>query len=260
MNFDRVSAIYDATRAIPDTILAQATQRIVAATHAGTSTKFLELGIGTGRIALPLILAGFDYTGIDISEQMMAQLRAKLAGDLPNLTLIRADVTDLPLPDDSIDVVLTVHLLHLVPEWQMALAEARRVLRPGGYFVMGRDWPAAGDPGEVIRHQWRTLVEQRGVALRADHGNWDAVDAELTRQGGRTSVYRVGSWPHELRPIDLLDDQKNRVFSLSWDVPDDVLEEVHTEMLAWATQRYNRIDTPMRVREEFLLSVTQFSG
>ena len=258
MSFDRVASIYDATRAVPDGVIARVADCILAATRAGPDTKFLELGIGTGRIALPFIERGYAYTGVDISRRMMDRLRAKVPPDRENLSLLEADVTDLPFPDGSFDVILTVHVLHLVPEWRKALDEARRLLVPYGYFVEAHDGSLPGDPGDEIRRRWRTLVEETGTRLRPDYGTARALEAELTAQGCRTAVYRVAQWEHELRPIDLLEEQRNRVFSLSWDVPDDVLAAVHQKMLGWARERYGDVHRPITAHEEFMVSVSRY--
>ena len=64
MSFDRVADVYDATRALPEGVPGAITRRIEEATYAGPETRFLELGVGTGRIAEPLIAAGYPYTGV----------------------------------------------------------------------------------------------------------------------------------------------------------------------------------------------------
>ena len=102
LSFDRVADIYDATRALPDHVLATIAQTIVTATNAAEASRFLELGVGTGRIALPLLQYGFSYTGVDISPAMIDVLRTK-AGDFEKLTLVEADVTQLTFADASFD-------------------------------------------------------------------------------------------------------------------------------------------------------------
>jgi len=79
-------------------------------------TKFLEPGIGTGRTAL----WGYSYTGVDISQEMMDQLRHKLPD---NLTLLQADATSLPFENNSFDVLLTVHVLQVIPGLKTLSAE-----------------------------------------------------------------------------------------------------------------------------------------
>lgn len=259
MSFDRVAGIYDATRALPADVVERVADRIVAATNANPATQFVELGIGTGRIALPLIRRGFPYIGVDISTEMMARLREKVGEDVANLTLIQGDITDLPLPDDSADVVLTVHVLHLVPEWEQAVKEARRVLRPDGYFVAAYDGSTPGGMGGVLRAQWRAFVEETGTELRPDYGTRDSLDVLLTEQGARTTVYQVAHWERTFPPIELLEEQRNRTHSLSWSVPEDVLIAVHERMLAWAGERYGDLEKPVSTGWESLVSVSRFA-
>jgi len=257
VSFDRVASIYDATRLLPADVVERLVSRVVAATRAGPSTRFLEIGVGTGRIAMPFVERGYEYTGVDISCQMMEQLRAK-ASHARNLRLIEADVTELPFPDGSFDVALTVHVLHLVPEWKKALQEIRRVLRPAGYFVQANDTSVPGSAGDEIRRTWRQFVEASGAALRPDYGTWQAVDAELTAQGCRTAHYRIALWTQEFRPIDFLEEQRTRTFSMTWEVPDDVLFSVHEQMLRWARERYGDVRRSLASEYECVVSVSRF--
>ena len=100
----------------------------------------LELGAGTGRITLPLIDAGHQLTALDISEKMLAALKAKAkAAALDPPACIVADMRKLPLDDSSVDLVIAPFncLMHLYT-WKDLLVcfrEAARVLRPGGEFA-----------------------------------------------------------------------------------------------------------------------------
>jgi ubiquinone/menaquinone biosynthesis C-methylase UbiE len=254
-NFDRVADIYDTTRELPTFVPDRIVDRVAAATGATATTRFLEIGVGTGRIALPFLLRGYRYTGVDISEGMMDRLRAKLQKREVNLRLVNADITHLPFADASFDVVLGVHILHLVPEWQKAIREARRVLTPEGYLLLGYESGAPDDPGNEIRRQWHTFV---GEAESARHADGAAIEADIIDSGAYSAVYRVAHWEEEVRPITLLNEQRNRVFSHTWEVPDDVLAAVHERMVQWATDRYGSLETALRSEREFLLSVNRF--
>src|SRR3954470_15795923 len=100
VSFDRAAEYYDITRGYADGSAERIRDAIVAYTTAGRNTRFLELGVGTGRIALPFIRAGYDYTGVDISPAMMARLAGKLADDsgasMYRFQLREADITMLP--------------------------------------------------------------------------------------------------------------------------------------------------------------------
>ena len=258
MNFDRVADIYDQTRGLPHGVPEQIANRIVAVTASTPETQFLELGVGTGRIALPFVQQGYSYTGVDISEQMMDQFRAKLPAGTTNLSLLNGDVTDLPLADQSFDVAITVHLLHLVPEWKQVLREIRRVLKPNGWYVLGNDGGHRDSAGSAIRRQWSYFAREAGAALRPDHGNTAAVEAELTAMGCRMAVYQVAQWQREFRPIDLLERLRDRTFSHSWTVSDQTLEQIHQQMLTWASEQYGDLDQTVTFEGAFTLWVSRF--
>jgi ubiquinone/menaquinone biosynthesis C-methylase UbiE len=84
---------------------------------------------------VPLIELGYAYTGVDVSKAMMDRLRHKLEGKAHRLTLINADATALPLEDNAFDVAIAPHILQLIPDWQTAMDELRRVLKPSGVFI-----------------------------------------------------------------------------------------------------------------------------
>jgi ubiquinone/menaquinone biosynthesis C-methylase UbiE len=135
--FDRASSFYDATRSLPPGVAEQVRDQIARCTGAGRNTRFLEIGVGTGRIALPFVQIGADYTGADLSLLMMEVLRKKLAA-MPEgpgrLKLALADAMALPFADASFDVIIMIHLLHLVSDWRQTLRECRRVLCDGGWL------------------------------------------------------------------------------------------------------------------------------
>src|SRR5258708_3322192 len=99
--------------------------------------KVLEIGCGTG--AVTRFLAGLPdvshAVGADPSPVFIAKAR-ELAGFVQNLTFQEADGRALPHEDRSFDVVLFHTTLCHIPKPEEALAEARRVLRPGGWLAI----------------------------------------------------------------------------------------------------------------------------
>ena len=123
VSFDRAADFYDATRALDPEVHARLTSMLVAEL-AGRGTC-LEIGVGTGRIALPLVAAGVDLIGVDIAPKMLRRLIDNAGGRRP-LPLAVADVTTLPFGAGRIGAVLASHVLHLIP----ALAGRGRRGRP----------------------------------------------------------------------------------------------------------------------------------
>ena len=96
-----------------------------------TPHRYLEIGCGTGMFAARVAdaLPGTQVFAVDQSERMV-ELTAQRGIDTH-----LADAQDLPFLDDSVDAVAALWMLYHVPDLDRALAEVRRVLRPGGIFV-----------------------------------------------------------------------------------------------------------------------------
>jgi ubiquinone/menaquinone biosynthesis C-methylase UbiE len=100
----------------------------------------LDLGSGTGLLALALAPLVDTVWAVDISPAMCDYLRTKAdSARLDNIKVAVASAISLPLVEDSVDVVVSNYCLHHLRDRDKhrALAEARRVLRPGGRLVIG---------------------------------------------------------------------------------------------------------------------------
>jgi SAM-dependent methyltransferase len=102
------------------------------AKYSNQQARILDYGCGYGRTLADLSQAGFtNLVGVDFSERMLARARAEVSG----AELIRNDGHGLPFKNDCFDVVLLFAVLTCIPddnEQQSLVAEAERVLRPGG--------------------------------------------------------------------------------------------------------------------------------
>jgi len=96
--------------------------------------EVLEVAAGTGLVTQVAVSRARRYLATDGSPAMLEILRGRL-GEQAHLEVREADALALDLPDASFDAVLVCNLLHLLDEPTAALAEARRVLRPGGLLV-----------------------------------------------------------------------------------------------------------------------------
>lgn len=96
--------------------------------------RVLLVGVGTG-LDLTLLPAGVQAIGVDLSPAMLARAREKLPLPDGDVALVQADAGRLPLRDASCDGAALDLILSVVPEPRAALAEALRVVRPGGPLV-----------------------------------------------------------------------------------------------------------------------------
>src|ERR1700761_3044569 len=97
----------------------------------------LDVGSGPGSVTASLAhAAGPDglALGVDISEPMLARAVRAEAG--PQVGFLRADAQRLPLRDQTVDAVVSIAVLQLIPDPFAALAEIARVLRPGGRLAV----------------------------------------------------------------------------------------------------------------------------
>jgi phosphatidylethanolamine/phosphatidyl-N-methylethanolamine N-methyltransferase len=98
-----------------------------------TNSKILLSGVGTG-LDLPLLPRGPEYVGIDLTPAMLKKAHARVT-DL-NIELRTGNVMELPFDNNQFDAVIMHLILAVVPMPALALQEAQRVLKPGGYILV----------------------------------------------------------------------------------------------------------------------------
>ena len=105
----------------------------------------LELGSGSGAMALELLerYPTIRLTATDVDPAMRAAATQRLARYGNRVEIREADATQLPFDDASFDAVISFIMLHHVIDWERALGEISRVLRPGG-IVAGYDLVESG--------------------------------------------------------------------------------------------------------------------
>jgi SAM-dependent methyltransferase len=141
---------------------------LLGAAGVGPTTRLLDVGCGTGELLAAAAARGAAPAGADVAPGMVSRARRAAPGADVRL----ADAEDLPWPDGAFDVVAAVNVLHLADDPAAALAEAARVLAPGGLLAVC-GW-AERDRCEL------DVVE---AALAADDGEEPGPEGPLRREG-----------------------------------------------------------------------------
>lgn len=157
-----------------------------------------DIGAGTGYFTLP-IAAAVGNAGrvfaVDVAPEMLVRLREKIArAGLTNVECIEAEASATPLAASSCDCAFLANVWHEFDDHAAVLAEARRILRPGGQIAL-LDWrpDADGAPGELARRGGEPL-----------HG--PPLEHRISPASARHSLTQAGFAPSA--PV--------RLFAFSW--------------------------------------------
>ena len=136
----------------------------------------LELGCGSAEITRNIATSGVDRTVTALEVDKIAHEKNLLITDLPNVTFGLSGAQDIPLEDESVDVVLMFKSLHHVPIelMQASMHEIRRVLKPGGLLYISEP-VFAGEFNEILR----LFHDEQQVREAAFHTVEKAVDDGL---------------------------------------------------------------------------------
>jgi ubiquinone/menaquinone biosynthesis C-methylase UbiE len=130
--FDACAPTYDRRASLWESILFAGSRSWVGSHAAG---DVLEIGIGTGR-NLPFYRVDVRVTGIDLSASMLQSARRRATELRRDVDLQVGDTGALPFPGDRFDTIVCTLTLCCVPDMRRAVAEMKRVLKPGGQLVL----------------------------------------------------------------------------------------------------------------------------
>ena len=229
VNFDRAAAFYDATRDVG----AAATRRTLDIVEASVGGRgpVLEIGVGTGALAIPLVERGLDVVGVDLSSAMLAKLSEKARGKA-SPRVLRADATRLPFRGGVFGAAYARHVLHLMSDWRTAVAELCRVVGRGVILM----WI-----------EMRTVLgpEADHVGLDMGREGDETLDAAFLAVGAVKGPVSTFTYPELETVSDVLEEMARRSPSWTWRVSDDQLQRAIEVARAWTLERHGTLDDPL---------------
>jgi ubiquinone/menaquinone biosynthesis C-methylase UbiE len=177
--FDAVGPEWDALRKVfdDDLLRARAVCRL-----AEPGRRVVDVGTGTGVLAVELARLGLRVVAIDSSARMLDAARAKLDAAGLSVELRQGDAHDLPLADDEVDAAFAHMVLHSLHAPAEAVREMARVVRPGGVVVVA----------DFVSHQQEWMRQELGVVwLGFPIEQVEAWLAEAGLTGSRVEVHEL---------------------------------------------------------------------
>ncbi len=237
VSFDRAAAYYDRTRGLPDNAMRELVG--IVAGELSDRGQTLEIGVGTGRIALALHRAGASMVGVDLSSEMLARLVRNSEGRTP-FPVALADATLLPFADDTFGSAVAVHVLHLIPPWERAVDELLRVVRSRGLLLVD----PGGETGDWITEFHERFCGEAGVPFFPGLVEPEDLDRAMTERGVRgwrlpaVTERRTFTMTHHLGMLE------EGMFSYTWSVPEPERRRIVAGIRAWAEERYGDLEEP----------------
>lgn len=174
----------------------------------------LEVGAGTGRDSFLLAREGAEVIVLDYADNSLAIMRDIAKENPEHVRLLQGDAFNLPLPDNSIDIVFHQGLLEHFRDPQPILNENARVLKPGGFALV--DVPQKYHVYTLIKHTliamnkwfagWETeftieelqdRVRQTGLEVERSYGEWmsPSLFYRIAREGLRKTGVKLPLYP-----------------------------------------------------------------
>ncbi|MEA1864458.1 MAG: methyltransferase domain-containing protein [Euryarchaeota archaeon] len=182
----------------------KAWKSLLRKTIGGGAREILDIGAGTGFLSIMLAEIGYRVVGLDLSEEMIARARNKARNRGVEVEFKPGDAENLPFETGSFDAIVNRAVLWTLPDPKKALAEWRRVLKPGGRLCFFLHEPQPDGVTDRFRRQLGNLVilaterrnpwnqlhnsENLGVELPFRGGVEPHVITKLLEEGGFESV------------------------------------------------------------------------
>ena len=229
-------------------------EELVKAVDPRPGQKVLDLACGSGTAALVAARRYCDVTGIDYVPELIDRARKRSEASGLKADFLVADAQDLPFPDDSFDVILSVYGVQFAPDQEKAAAEMVRVCKPGGKIGLAGPVPE-GWSGDFFATHGKYLPPSPGFKPPSRWGTEEGLNELLG-----SSAKSIKNEKREALQYYLSTGHAVEVFS-TWFGPtlnalekiDESRQEDLLNDLKEVFERYNRADDETAVVENIYL-------
>jgi len=179
--FGRIVPRYDLLNRLMSLGMDRRWRRLAASAAQPRGALALDVGTGTGDLALELCRQGSTRAvGVDFSRQMLDAASAKASTRGADVFWVLADALRLPFPDGAFDCVASAFLLRNLADLRTGLAEMARILRPSGRLVcLDITQPPTGPFGSLYRLYFNHLLPPLAGAISGDHAAYRYLPGSL---------------------------------------------------------------------------------
>lgn len=153
-------------------------ENFVARLDLKPGARVLDVACGTGNSAIPAARAGAHVTGVDIAANLLEQARARAAAEQLEIRFEEGDAEELPYPDRSFDVVVSMFGAMFAPRPERVAEEFLRVCKPGGMIAMA-NWTSQGFVAKSNQVTSKLVPPPPGVPLPVLWGDESTVQQRL---------------------------------------------------------------------------------
>lgn len=260
VSFDEQARDFEARAGLTDDVEARIAAAVLAFGAATEGDLVVEIGAGTGEIGAALVRSPIRYLGLDRSAAMLDEFRPRIpAGAKAELKTADANAA-WPVADGAAKIVFGSRVFHLL-DIAHAVAEARRVLGPGGVLVSGRVQRDPASPKTRARKKMHALLAEAGFAPRRTDQLRKQVLETAERLGGvRLEPVAAASWPVTAAAADSIAGWRRKDSMGGLTPPPAVKAEVLAALEAWAKQEFGDPAAPVATTETYILEGVRFGA
>ncbi len=213
--------------------------------------RVADLGAGTGRLASLLLARDFPVVAFDLSRTMLTYLQEHRPDSVAPLRRVLGNLEHLPFRRRTFPAAVCVHVLHLLSDWRLGLAEALRIVEPGGVLLLGWNDHEQDDPAQRLSTEWKEILRERGLPRSAPLSIPEEVVSWLRAQGWSGRRVLAARWTRERSAQDTLDQIEAGLYPFFRKIPAEAFPEAFSALRVWAERNLAPLDRAVRMPVSF---------